>query len=249
MFESTVTYSGLVTALVGLVMVIKPITQLGITTRPEAAIICGIGIVVAAIGLNLPTSESRSVSVRAKLDEFVPTWQFNERHSIEIDAPPARVIDAVRGVRADEIFLFRTLTWIRRGGRAVPQSILNAGGDGEPIIDVALKGGFVMLADDAAHEIVLGTVVITPRGSARQTTAATFKSPPPGCAVAAMNFVVTPAAPEKTILMTETRVYANGARERRKFARYWRMIYPGSAIIRRMWLRAARRRAMTPAAR
>ncbi|HYW41393.1 MAG TPA: hypothetical protein VE959_00970 [Bryobacteraceae bacterium] len=27
------------------------------------------------------------------------------------------------------------------------------------------------------------------------------------------------------------------------FAAYWRMIYPGSALIRRMWLRAIKRRA------
>ena len=249
MFESTVTYVGLVTAIAGLALLVKPITQLGITTRPEAAIILGIGIVVAAIGLNLPTSESRSSNARTKLDEFVPAWQFNERHSLEIDAPPARVIDAVRHVRADEIFLFRTLTWIRRGGRPVPQSILNAGGSSQPIIDVALKGGFIMLADDSAHELVLGTVVGAPRGSPRQITPATFKSPPAGYAVAAMNFEVSPLGMDKTILVTETRVYANGSEERRKFARYWRMIYPGSAIIRRMWLRAARRRAMTPAAR
>ena len=249
MFGSAVTYTGLVTAIIGLALVVKPITRLGIRTRPEAAIIFGIGVVVAAIGLNLPTSESRSRGAQTKLDEFLPTWQFNERHSIQIDAPPARVLDAVRHVRADEIFLFRTLTWIRRGGRPVPQSILSAGGSSQPLIDVALKGGFVMLADDSAHELVLGTVVGKPRGSPRQITAATFKSPPAGYAVAAMNFEVSPVGPDKTTLTTETRVYANGPEERRKFARYWRVIYPGSAIIRRMWLRAAQRRALTPAAR
>ena len=41
-----------------------------------------------------------------------------------------------------------------------------------------------------------------------------------------------------TIISTETRVFSNGAETRRRFARYWRMIYPGSALIRRMWLRA-----------
>ena len=249
MFGSTATYTGLVTAIVGVVLLIKPITQLGITTRGEAAFLFGIGVVITVIGLNLPATESRSVKVRTKLDEFVPVWQFNERHSIEIDAPAARVIDAVRHVRADEIFLFRTLTWIRRGGRPVSKSILNAGGSGEPIIDVALKGGFIMLADDSVHELVLGTVVGAPRGSPRYITPATFESPPAGYSVAVMNFEASPVAPNKTILKTETRVYANGPEARSKFARYWRMIYPGSAIIRRMWLRAVRRRATTPGAR
>jgi hypothetical protein len=46
-----------------------------------------------------------------------------------------------------------------------------------------------------------------------------------------------------TRLTTETRVYATDASSRRRFAGYWRVIYPGSALIRRMWLRAVRERA------
>jgi hypothetical protein len=41
-------------------------------------------------------------------------------------------------------------------------------------------------------------------------------------------------------------VFANSPHARRRFAAYWRVIYPGSAIIRRMWLRAIQHRAMTP---
>jgi hypothetical protein len=44
-------------------------------------------------------------------------------------------------------------------------------------------------------------------------------------------------------LTTETRVYAAGAKAVRGFAAYWRMIYPGSSLIRRMWLRAIKLRA------
>jgi hypothetical protein len=38
-------------------------------------------------------------------------------------------------------------------------------------------------------------------------------------------------------------VHATDDSARRKFARYWRVIYPGSALIRRMWLRAIKLRA------
>ncbi len=41
----------------------------------------------------------------------------------------------------------------------------------------------------------------------------------------------------------ETRVHATDDPTKRKFAAYWRTIYPGSALIRVMWLRAIRRRA------
>jgi len=43
-----------------------------------------------------------------------------------------------------------------------------------------------------------------------------------------------------------TRVFASGPAARRRFAAYWRVIYPGSALIRRMWLRAIERRATSP---
>jgi hypothetical protein len=46
-----------------------------------------------------------------------------------------------------------------------------------------------------------------------------------------------------TLLTTETRIYATDASSRRAFARYWRVIYPGSSLIRRMWLRAIKKRA------
>ena len=61
-----------------------------------------------------------------------------------------------------------------------------------------------------------------------------------------MNFLVTPDGPDGSLVSTETRVFATSDDARRQFARYWRVIYPGSAIIRRMWLRAIARRAMTP---
>jgi hypothetical protein len=44
-------------------------------------------------------------------------------------------------------------------------------------------------------------------------------------------------------LTTETRIYATDTSARKKFAAYWRVIYPGSALIRVMWLRAIRGRA------
>jgi hypothetical protein len=58
-----------------------------------------------------------------------------------------------------------------------------------------------------------------------------------------MNFLVATDGPDRSLVSTETRVFANSASARRRFARYWRVIYPGSALIRRMWLRAVEKRA------
>jgi hypothetical protein len=54
---------------------------------------------------------------------------------------------------------------------------------------------------------------------------------------------VTPEAQGGSLVSTETRVFDNNASARKRFARSWRLIYTGSALIRRMWLRAVARRA------
>ena len=63
-----------------------------------------------------------------------------------------------------------------------------------------------------------------------------------GMALAAMTFR-TAQVGGRTLLTTETRVFAPDRQVRRRFALYWFAIRPGSGLIRRMWLRAIRRRA------
>ena len=249
MFGSAIVYSGLVITTAGLILFIKPIERLRVESRSQALVIAGIGAVLVGIGLTLPVRESRVKKVETRLDEFVPVWQFRERHTIRIAASPARVFEAIRNVRANEISLFNTLTWIRRGGRRAPESILNAG-DSAPLLDVATRNGFIYLADEAPREVVVGTVVIAPAGGRSALTPEKFKTElAPGFALAGMNFLVAPDGPNASLVSTETRVFANSTAARARFARYWRVIYPGSALIRVMWLRALRRRAMTPAVR
>jgi hypothetical protein len=248
-FGSAVVYSGLVVTAAGLILFIKPIERLHVDSRSQALLIAGIGAILVGVGLTLPARESRIKTAKTRLDDFVPVWQFNERHTIRIAAPPAQVFAAIRSVRADEISLFNMLTWIRRGGRELPEGILNAG-DTAPLLDVATRGGFIYLADEAPREVVVGTVVFAPRGGRGVLTPDVFKSRlAPGFVLAAMNFQVTPHGPNASLVSTETRVFANSPYARRRFAGYWRAIYPGSALIRVMWLRAVRRRAMMPAAR
>ena len=242
MFVSAVTYIGLVVAIVGAALVIKPAPRLHVSTRPRATALSMLGVALAILAIAAPAGESRVGGRVTRLDEFMPVWQFSERHSLRVEASPGAVYEAMKSVRANEIFLFRALTWIRRGGRPLPESILNAG-DSAPLIDVALRSGFVLLAEQPPREFVMGTVVRPPAGARDTLGPQLFKTPPAGYAVAAMNFVVRPSGPNASMVTTETRVFANGAQARRRFAIYWRLIYPGSALIRRMWLRAIAKRA------
>jgi hypothetical protein len=241
-----VVYLGLIAGFIGAVSCFKPLSWLGITTRWRAAFLLGTGLVLVLVGWFLPAGEMRVVAPRTQLDQFVPVYQFNELHSIRVAAPRAKVYAAITAVTADEISLFRTLTWMRRFGQSGAEGILNAPPH-EPILDVATtRTSFLLLAEKPNHEIVLGTAVIIPRGwrPSRRPTPEGFKAlHEPGFALAAMNFLVEDAGPGATLITTETRIYATDASARRHFAVYWRTIYPGSSLLRHTWLRAIKRRA------
>jgi hypothetical protein len=247
MFPSFLVYAGAMAALVGGVSVLKPLRFLRIRSRRQAAIVLGLGVLLAVAGVAWPAGETRTATPQTRLDEFVPVYQFSEFHSIRVAAPRESVYQALKAVTASEVSLFRTLAWIRRFGRSDEESILNPAA-GVPLVEEALRSGFLLLADEPGREIVLGTLVVAPRGfhPKHDPTPQDFKVlHEPGFALAAMNFRVEDAGPGECQVTTETRVYATDASARSRFARYWRVIYPGSALIRRMWLRAVKRRAET----
>ncbi len=238
-------YAGLIAVLVGAASLIKPLAFLGIRTRPRGALVLGIGLIVAAVGAFLPARDTRVEAIQTHLDEFAPVYQFNEVHRIQVRAPRNRVYRAIKEVTADEILLFRTLTWLRRLGRPGRESILNAP-ERLPLLEVATRTSFLLLAEEPEREVVVGTLVLAPAGVqiTAQPTPDDFKAlDASGFAKATMNFRLEDLGTDTCIVTTETRVYATDASARCRFAAYWRVIYPGSAFIRRMWLRAIKRRA------
>jgi hypothetical protein len=178
------------------------------------------GIALLLIAVCWPAHERRVVDPTSRLDRIMPRWQFEERHEILIAASPERIYAAIRQVTAGEIRFFQVLTTIRCLGRCRErESILHAP-DAKPILDVATGSGFHILADDPPRELVFGTRV------APHT-------------LAVMNFRVEPDGR----LTTETRVFSGSDQARRSFTVYWRIIRPGSGIIRQSWLEAIKRRA------
>ena len=224
LFAVTLVYVGFVLSAAGAVSMIKPLRFVGMTTRGTAALALTAGVCLSLAGVFVPAPLERVDGAATELDRAMPAWQFRERHQTHVDASAERVYDAVMTVTADEILLFRTLTWIRQPRLRAParENILAPTGD-KPILDVAVHSGFRRLAEIPGREIVLGTRV--------------------GRAFATINFLVEPAGPHAAEVTTETRVVAPDIGARRGFAAYWRVIYPGSALIRRMWLRGIKRRA------
>jgi hypothetical protein len=239
---SGLVYGGALMAALSALAALRPWP--GTRRRATALRLIGLGLAAIAIGLFLPAHDHSAAIPRTRLDALVPTWQFGEIHTIRVHSSPGRVFRAVKDVTADEIRLFRTLTWIRNPRRpwaATPESLL-APPAHRPLLDVALHSGFLPLGEDVDREVVVGTIVCC--HGARVADAAAFASVSgPGFAKAGMNFLVEDEGGGWTRLTTETRVQATDVAARRRFAAYWRAIYPGSALIRRMWLRAIRARA------
>ena len=229
----------------GLVSVVRPLRFLRIRTRRQAGAVLAGGLLVLLVGLALPVTPQSLPGPRMLVDEVAPHYQFGEHHEIRIAAPPARVYAAVRAVTAREIRLFRLLTWLRTPhwpGRG-RESILSPAAD-RPILDVALASGFLLLREEKESEIVVGTIVCCEK-TPPPRSAEEFLSRSGSLARAVMNFHLVDEGGGVTRLITQTRVSASDAAAEGRFAAYWRVIYPGSAFIRRMWLRAIRERALS----
>jgi len=242
-------YLGLLLAIVGVIATVKPVGPPGTHSRLRGVVVLLVGVAMAAAGSSLPAPEIRVGAPVSRLDEFASVYQFHEFHSIHIAAPADRTYAAIKEVTPDEITLFHTLTWIRRGGRPAAPGILNAP-EHQPLLAVATRTSFLLLAEAPNREIVFGTAVLVPPGwrAAKRPTADDYKSlRTPGFALASMNFLLQPQGANACELITETRVYATDPESVARFGRCWRVIYPGSALIRRMWLRAIKRRAESEA--
>jgi len=244
---STAVYSAALIALAGVVGLIWPFRRLYRQSRLRALMMLVAGIAIA-IGLTTVTPSATSSGERNGIDDFAPVFHFREHHSTIVAAPPERVFAAIRAVTADEIALFNLFTRIRRFGRPGPESILNAPRQ-QPILDVATRTGFHLLVERPPHVIVIGAVVVAPprTGPRRAFSADDFRALAlPGFAKATMNFRVTELGNGSSQVDTETRVFATDGAALGRFTPYWRIIFPGSSILRATWLSAIKSRAERP---
>jgi hypothetical protein len=183
------------------------------------------------------------------LDDILPSFEFREIHEIFVAADASRVYRAIQDLKPSEVPMMRALLAIRSlpgrltGGRGLALD------DSEPLVQQMCRDGFVVLAERSDEELVLGIVgkFWKPRGeiSRRVRTADQFREfDDLAAARAAMNFRISPKANGHGVLLsTETRISVPDRGSRRRFGMYWRIISPGSGVLRRAWLLAVKRRA------
>ena len=182
----------------------------------------------------------------ARIDDFLAQYDANERHQIAVKAAPADALAAARAATPAEMPLVRALFALR----SLPALVVRRGAlpaeKDQPLAQQMVGFGFVPLAE-ADDELVLGFVgqpwKLSGGSMPRLRSAAEWSSfDEPGYVKAVMSFSATPHG-VGSLLETETRIHATDPRSRARFARYWRLIRPGSGLVRRSWLGAAKRRA------
>jgi hypothetical protein len=185
------------------------------------------------------------------LDSWMPTHDVAARYTMHIRARPEQVYTTLLRSDFSRPWLVRALmgvrllprllrspgsTWRRLTGPARPHRASLTDLDGSD---------FILLEAAPPHEIVLGIT-----GRFWKLAAETVRIPPEnfrgplaeGLAQAAWSFEVIPA-PNGTELATETRVRCADIATRRTFRRYWRLVAPGSGLIRHAILDQIRREA------
>jgi hypothetical protein len=170
------------------------------------------------------------------LDELMPHYEIVERHHVRVAAPAAVTMGAARDVKLVDSCVVRAIFMGREmmlgsepAGPPPPQALLAA----------ALALGWGILVDDPDREIVLGAVTrpweanpvfraLPPREFAAFAE--------PGYVKIAWTLRANPIGDGKSVFSTETRAIATDAQARMKFRRYWAMVSPGVALIRRAML-------------
>jgi len=120
-------------------------------------------------------------------------------------------------------------------------------GPSPAIIDIFSdpRSGYMIIQRNEREMVFggIGRVRSTGEKSILSSPAAFASFDQPGCVKVAFDLKVDDAGNGWTTVSTETRLHAPDRESLRATAVYWRLIYPGSGMLRTMWLQAARNRA------
>ncbi|MFF5206518.1 hypothetical protein [Streptosporangium sp. NPDC000396] len=174
------------------------------------------------------------------IDQIMADSDFSERHEITIPASRERVWDAVNTLDLSDVKLVRPLFAARN-----LVARLRHGHEQQDIPNFSAPP----MATDPGRELVHGLAGQWWRLGASdnlppfEDLAAFQAFDEPGYAKSAFGFVLLDDRPGRIRLVTETRVLATSPDARRIMGRYWRVIRPGSGLVRRMMLSAIREKA------
>ncbi len=238
---STLAYTGIVAALAGLANLALPFRFLGVRKRAVGALVFAGGVTLTLAALFWPASTVRVAQTRTRLDAIMPEYQYFEKHSARVHARPAQILQATRESTFSDMKSLGTLLKIRGAALRIHDT-------GESLKDKRILEAFSVpgfLQDGSEREIVMfWAASLRAGGLAKLGGMQEFRDyRDPGAVKMAFNISVEDAGDGWSTLSTETRVMATDDATRRGMGTYWRMIVPGSGLLRRQWLDGIRKRA------
>jgi len=177
------------------------------------------------------------------LDRFIPAPEVVEHHRVKIAAPAETVLSTARSLELFNSRLVRTIIKMRElalGGEPDPRRHPTA------LVPQMQSIGWVILAERAGREIVLGAV------TQPWDAAPVFRSIPPsefaafrdpGYVKIAWTLRAEPSDDGESMFHTETRVATTDADTRKRFRSYWSYVAPGVELIRLAMLRPLKKAA------
>jgi hypothetical protein len=171
------------------------------------------------------------------LDEFMPSYEVAERHSVRVHAPADVVLRAAKQVKLEDSPLVWAIFRMRE---------LALGADAAPtpqpagLADQMLALGWRVLHETPGREIVVGAVTqpwlanVVFRGLSPDEFKAFHE---PDFVKIAWTLRADPVGPAESVFRTETRVVTTDPGARDRFRWYWARFSPGIVLIRWMMLR------------
>ena len=181
-------------------------------------------------------SPSRQPCGSSLLDRFIPDPEVIEHHQIAIDAPADVVVSTATHMRLLDSPSIRAIFKLRElamGG--TPDRRPHP----EPLLEQMRSIGWVVLAERAGREVVLGAA------TQPWLAAPVFRPIPadqfvafsePGFVKITWTLRADPIDDTHSVFHTETRVSTTDGEARDRFRKYWSYVAPGVALIRLLLL-------------
>jgi len=244
---------GAILCVVGLVSLIHPMAFLFILNRTIAGYVILGGVSISAISLFCPVKLEQSPTSEQQIDGLVPAYSFSEFHEVRIKASPGKVKQTLQVTGVKDIPSVHLLMKIR--GIADEKVDLSDRASnnlvGSDTFSTPDFNFFSVAPNELITVMILKSVIITndanqPAPPEISTLEQFLSFNEPGYVKVAVNFRFINTDNKRTLLTTETRVNGITKHDSYVFGHYWRVIYPGSAIIRRVWLDTIKKKAEQP---
>lgn len=222
--------TGLTTGLIAVVLATCSVSWAEYSARSSCA---------SAGSRAVPTHAVGKTASATLIDEVMPDYHIGEKHSIFIEAPPERVLAALKragGYERPVVRLFGLLGAITGKGDSLSSE--------EKSMYEELRSGPDLVLEEPNREVVVADIGTTNgRAFSVPNTAREFASYRLGRdeMKGAVNLRVDPMR-EGSRLTTETLMMYGDRASCRSFGRYWGVIYPGSSLFRIELLETIKRR-------